>query len=363
MPTSQERGLERPVPAAPWRRVLAVVAAVTAVAITGWELETRHLGLHAGDIGDGKADWAAERRKVDSGPRDPVVIIGDSRILFDTDLATWQRLTGRRPIQLALQGTNARPFLHDLAMDEHFAGLAVVGISPTSYFRDGHGVHGDVLDYLPIESPSQRLGLRIDRYLQRHLAFLDQDYTLFKLIEQREWPTERVARGDSPYYDVWKISETYDDRQVVLWDRIERDGYLREHARLAWNGFAGKPVAPDMIDKAVATTKADIDRIRARGGEVVWVRPPAAEPILVNERTRAPRAATWDRLLRETGSFGVHFEDYPEMQHLDIPEWSHLSRDSALRFTDAYVRALRDNVRWLRVRSEALPADARPGHD
>lgn len=363
MSTTQERGLERPVPSAPWLRVLVVMAVIAAVAMTAWEFEMRQLGLRAGDLGDGKAYWAVERRKVDSGPRDQVVIIGDSRILFDTDLATWQRLTGRRPIQLALQGTNARPFLHDLATDEHFAGLLVVGISPTSYFRDGTGLHGAMLDYLPIESPSQRLGHRLDLYLQRHLAFLDQDYTLFKLIEQREWPAERVEPRDSPYYDVWKIIEAYDDRQVVLWDRIERDAYLREHARLAWNGFKGTPVLPETIDKVIATAKADIDRIRARGGEVVWVRPPAAEPILVNERSRAPRGTTWDRLLRETGSFGVHFEDYPEMQHLEIPEWSHLSRSSALRFTDAYVRALRNNVDWLRIRSEAGPSDARPGHD
>src|SRR5271167_2992133 len=120
------RGLERPVPAQPWLRTLAVVACATLIGTTGWEIAMRQFGLRAGDLDDGKAHWAVERRKVDEGPREPIVIIGDSRILFDTDLATWQTLSGRRPIQLALVGTSARPFLHDLAMDDHFAGLLVI---------------------------------------------------------------------------------------------------------------------------------------------------------------------------------------------------------------------------------------------
>jgi hypothetical protein len=66
-----------------------------------------------------------------------------------------------------------------------------------------------------------------------------------------------------------------------------------------------------------------------------------------------PRVATWDRLLRETGAFGIHFDDYPDMQGLDLPEMSHLSRDSATRFTRAYVGVLRD--RYVELRSLATP--------
>ena len=148
-----------------------------------------------------------------------------------------------------------------------------------------------------------------------------------------------------------------------MWDRIETDAYLREHARLAWNGFKGKPVAATMIEKVIAESRADIERIRSRGGEVVWIRPPSAEPILVNERMRAPRDQVWDRLLRETRSFGVYFDDYPEMRNLDIPEWSHLSRSSALRFSDAYVRVLAERVDWLRSHHDAQAPDGRPDHD
>jgi hypothetical protein len=346
------RGLERPVPKVPWMWVLGIVVMSATLAIACWEIKMREVGLHAGDLGDEQSSWTVERRKVDAGPRDSIVLVGDSRLLFDSDLSVWERLVGQRPIQLALAGTNPRSFLHDLAADEHFAGLLVVDVSESIFFRDRVGLNDGLLDYLKKESPSQRVGHRLYEWLSRYLAFLDPDYTPLTLIERQRWP-ERIDPSDAPYNDIWKLSETFDDRQTAMWYRIEEPGFLQTHARLAWNGFEGKPVAAEMIAKVVATTKADIERIRARGGEVVFLRPPSRDPIRANEQKRAPRALSWDRLLRETGSFGVHFEDYPEMQQLELPEYSHLSRASAVRFTDAYVRVMRAHVPHLAALARA----------
>jgi hypothetical protein len=348
---SSPRGLERRIPAVPWRRVLAVAASVTMILMIGWEIEMRHLGLRAGDLDDSRGFWAEERRKVDSSPSDSVVIIGDSRILFDTDLATWQRLTGRRPIQLGLMGTNAQLILHDIAADKHFSGLLVIGTAEFSYFGDGTGKKA--LDYVKTESPSQQAGHQIHKVLSRYLAFLDSHYTLFTLMEQHKWPERKDV--DGPYMDVWKIGETYEDRQSYAWERLERDEYLRQHAQAVWMElWPGEPVKPDEVSKAIADTKADVDQIRARGGEVVWIRPPSSGQILDIERTRYPRQIAWDRLVRETASFGVYFDDYPAMQNLRCPDWSHLSKASAIQFTDAYVRVLREQVGWLKSHPAAV---------
>jgi hypothetical protein len=99
-----------------------------------------------------------------------------------------------------------------------------------------------------------------------------------------------------------------------------------------------------MMDAVVASSKRDVERIRARGGDMVWVRPPSDGPVLANERLRVPRDQVWDRLLRETHCFGVYFEDYPEMRGLEVPEWPHLSRQSATKFTTAYVMVLSNHV-------------------
>ncbi len=318
-----------------WLVLMLVVAATAA-----WEWRMRSLDLRAGDLDDSKSHWAVERRKLAVGDHDGVVIIGSSRILFDTDLAVWEELTGRRPIQLALAGTNPRPMLAELAADPDFKGLLVVGVTPDIFFGDWLGIpeFAGVVDYWKEQSPSERFGHQVGLYLSRHIAFLDSAYTLGTLIDRVDIPDRDGFRR--PYLDVWKLWETSADRQTFLWGRIETDERLREHARLAWGPFDGKLMDEAGITRACNDAVDAVKKIRARGGEVAFIRSPSAGLYYENELRSAPRVTTWDRLLRETGAFGIHFEDHEEMRNLDVPEWSHLSRESAARFTRAYVGVL-----------------------
>jgi hypothetical protein len=152
-----------------------------------------------------------------------------------------------------------------------------------------------------------------------------------------------------PIRDVWKIAESFDDRQTTMWPRLETDEYLRDHARWVWGPFSGEPRIEEADAKRIiAETKKHVDMIRARGGEVVFIRAPSAGLYLESERQGQPRARTWDPLLAATGAYGIHFEDHASMQGLDSPEWSHLSGESQPRFTRAYVEMLMQDVPWLR---------------
>ncbi|MBV9698337.1 MAG: hypothetical protein JO005_15550, partial [Gammaproteobacteria bacterium] len=75
--------------------------------------------------------------------------------------------------------------------------------------------------------------------------------------------------------------------------------------------------------------------LRARGVQVVFVLMPSAGPFLAFEQQVFPRQDTWDQLLRRTGAPGIHFQDYPQLQGLNLPEWSHLSYADSERFTAA----------------------------
>ena len=309
-----------------------------------WEWRMRAVGLEAGDLEDGGSSWAEQRRRIDAGDV-AVAIVGDSRILFDTDMDRFQQLTGVRPVQLALPGTNARPFLQDLARDPDFRGLVIVGIADRSYFRDDVGLRGDALQVYRYEAPSRRSGFLIGRLLETRLAFLDESYRLSTLVHRLD-PDSR-AGASSPLHDVWKVRVSGADRGSHMWSRIETDTRLREHARSVWMpppapARAAKPLPlPDeVIARTQALTREAVASIRARGGEVVFVRPPSSGPLRVIEEKRLPRKRGWDPLLVAAGVRGIHFEDYPTMQGLDVPEWSHLSRRCATVFTDAYVREL-----------------------
>jgi hypothetical protein len=318
-----------------WLVLVLVVAATTA-----WEWRMRSLGLRAGDLDDSKSHWAVERRKIAAGLDDGVVIIGSSRILFDTDLDVWKELTGRRPIQLALAGTNPRPFLEEFANDDSFKGLLVVGVTPDIYFGDWPGIplFAGLVQFWREESPSQRFGHQVGLELSKWFAFLDGEYSLEPLITRVPIADRAGVRG--PMRDVWKVWETGPDRQTHLWPRIQADERLREHARWAWGPFDGKGLESAEVARALEQSKRDVAKIRAHGGEVVFIRAPSAGLYYESEKAGIPRARTWDKLLAETGAFGIHFEDYPEMQGLEVPEWSHLSRASATRFTRAYVEVL-----------------------
>jgi hypothetical protein len=111
-----------------------------------------------------------------------------------------------------------------------------------------------------------------------------------------------------------------------------------------------------LIAKGQARAKLAVDKIRARGGDVVFVRPPSAPQLRVNEEAQVPRAKGWDILLRNTHSVGVHFDDLPaSVQGLTLPEWSHLDRRCATVFTDAYVRRLTELTSRLHLRAAAPP--------
>src|SRR4051812_343738 len=195
--------------------------------------------------------------------------------------------------------------------------------------------------------------------LQRRLAFLDSNYRLSVLAHRLD--DDFRAGVEGPLDDIWKIQEVGERRQTWMWDRIEHPGPLQAHARWAWKGFKEKfPFTPELIAKGQARAKAAVEKIRARGGEVVFVRPPSAPQLRVNEEAQVPKAKGWDVLLRNTRSAGVHFEDLPPSVHnLNLPEWSHLSRKCATVFTDAYVRHLTSLTPRLRLRSDAPPALSR----
>lgn len=87
------------------------------------------------------------------------------------------------------------------------------------------------------------------------------------------------------------------------------------------------------LEARFARTKEHVARIQARGGKVVFLRLPVTGPLTEREEQLAPRAATWDRLVRENGVPAIHFAEHPELSAFDCPEWSHLSAEDSVAFT------------------------------
>ena len=330
---------ERPVPDLPWRLLFVTAIAAGSLLVGGWELYWRDFGVKP-SFRDDDASWAIQRRRIDTGDGDATVLIGASRTLFDTQLPVWEKLSGRRPIQLAIAGTTPLFALEDLADDPRFEGRLIVGIAPDVFFS-GHLGRKDVIKYLRQESPSERVGKWLSmHFVEPGLAFYDPDFALFKVIRRQNWP---LRPGRTAGTAVRKLGNMEQDRNTHLWDKVELDPQYRGLWRSIWaDDFHDPAPTPaeaaeqrKTLEEQIARAATAVKKLKARGVPVIFVRPPSSGEYLAYERRDFPRPRTWDALMTRVGVPGIHFEDYPELQGFDLPDWSHMTTSSAERYTEA----------------------------
>ena len=327
---------KRPVPVQPWNRI-SLVAVVLFVALIGaWEWYWRDFGAKPG-IRNSDGLWAIQRRRIDNGEGDATVVVASSRLYFDLQLDVWEKLDGKRPIQLAWEGTTPVPFLEDLVADPRFTGRLLVGVAPELFFS-GFAYRGTALKYAHEESPSQRVGQWLSmKFVEPYFAFDEFDYALAAVLKRQPWP-ERPGKPNR--LDVRKLAVTDPDRNTHMWGKVETDPDYRALTRRIWmQDFADEDPPRAELDKSrdeqIDKAAKAIATLRARGVKVLLVREPSTGPYLDYDNRLFPRADSWDVLLAKSGAPGIHFEDYPELQGLDQPEWSHLSYDAAKKFTAA----------------------------
>jgi hypothetical protein len=333
---------ERDIPPQPWGRILLGALALFLLLMTAWELYWRDFGATPGYRNSNGA-WAEQRRRIDAGEGGKTVLIGSSRVLFDVQLPVWERLTGERPIQLALEGTSPVPVLEDLAADPHFTGRLVVGVAPDVFFS-GFAYRGEAIAHYHRQGPSQRSGHWLSkRLLEPYFAFYDPDFALPTVVMRQDWPLRPGTRKDTR---VRKLMTQDADRNTRIWRKVEVDPQYRALARSIWAEHFTGPPPPNMDTpakaRAVATEQIEraakaVATLRRRGVSLVFVRPPSNGAYYAFEQQALPRANTWAPLLQRTGVPGIHFEDYRQLQGYELPEWSHLAAADAARFTTALV--------------------------
>lgn len=352
-PTQDHRPPLRDVPALPWRKVAVVGAAVLAVMVGGWEFYWATVQEFTRGYRDGPAIWAHTRGLLERDLHGSTAMVGSSRILFDTDLEQWQRDTGSMPYQLALMGTSPRPFLEEIALDSEFSGLLIVGVSSVLFFVPLEPLslyYGDAIDYYRNLTPSQRVGYRVSRIIEPWFAFNHWDAALFTVLRRQSWWPERPGYVD-PLPLGRRFANTHATRQVDLWHVLDNDPEHQAIITDLWDLFLNMPMDPpppgvfeQLQENIRQSVTEQVNAIRARGGEVVFVRPPSSDEFRNFERRVFPREIFWDPLIEATGAVGIHFEDYPELQDVRLPEWSHIHSEDKTRFTVDLIRIIREQL-------------------
>ena len=331
----------RDIPAQPWRAIVLGAFALCALMVAGWEMYWRAFGVTPG-YRNSDGQWLVQRRRIDAGEGGSTVLVGASRILFDTSLPVFEKVAGKRPIQLALEGTSPIPIMENLADDPDFTGRLLVDVSPDVFFS-GFKYRGSVIRYFHDQTPSQRIGDWLSMtFLEPYVAFYDPDFALATVVRRQPWP---LRPGMGPHTMVRKLAVQDFDRNTHMWDKVVDDPEYRALCRAIWAEDFTEPLpgmdtpekAQKVIDGEIAKAVAAIDKMRKRGVRVMFLRPPSDGEYYAYEHKYLPRTNTWDLLLERTGAPGIYFEDYPELQGYVLPEWSHMSPPEARRFTANYV--------------------------
>ncbi len=331
----------------------AAKAAILAVLIVSgffisWELYLRHKGYLA-DYDDGPELWAHTRAMVYEPSDKATVFIGSSRIKYDLDIPEWQRLSGTHAIQLAMTGSSPRLILTNLADDPNFKGRLIIDITEGLFFD----FHGDAkpagsISYYKTQTPSQKASFQLGLPLDSKLVFINSgQFSVNALLGQMHVPDRP---GIIPFLD-FPVDFQFNsfDRQQSMTPAFEADTNKINQVKGIWGMFARmfakeKPLSGPPLDSFMLAIKADIDKIRTRGGQVIFTRTPSSGPYAMGEKMGYPRNLYWDKLLAVTGCEGIHYADYPATAHLQCPEWSHLDPHDATVYTQTLFNALKTKL-------------------
>ena len=324
--------------------ILTLVIVVTVV--LSFEIYLRNKGVVI-DYDDGPPLWSDKRAMVYEPSDKAIVFIGSSRIKYDLDLATWNSLTNVHPIQLAIEGTCPRPVLEDLANDPNFNGKVVIDVTEGLFFSMAPPNMETAIEnikYFHDKTPAQRVSFELNKVLESKLVFLNKDYfSLNAQLDGLRIPS-RPGVFVMPLFPM-NFSQTTFGRQEHMNDEFLASPAEISQVKGNWVFFgklamSAPPTPPQVYDAIFKSVKENINKIKSRGGEVVFVRTPSSGDYLKGESMGFPRDKFWERLLKETDCPGIHFMDYPAMDHFDCPEFSHLKVSDAVLFTKAFFNEL-----------------------
>src|SRR5688572_1447202 len=261
-------------------RIYLLTAIAVASFLITWEYywRSRSFGI---SFNDDKVMWATKRNLVYAANEDATVFIGSSRIKFALDIPTWEKLTGDQAIQLAFAGTSPRPVLHHLARDRRFKGKVVISVMEPSFFAMD-SIRREksaqlAINYFDQETPAQKGSAFINFLLESNLVLLEEGkFGLNALLDNLKLPQRDgiMVRPALPK----EFSFSTADRQSVLTPMFMSDEQIRKTVIDTWIkiGASNKtvPVTGEALEAYFNEIKSSIDRIKSRGGSVIFIRPP-----------------------------------------------------------------------------------------
>ncbi len=311
-----------------------------AIAITlgGWlafEVYSRAQG-YAPTVMDSMDLWSLNRAQAaKASPELPVALLGASRIQYGLSPSVFRdEARGTMPLMLAINGRYPLAALRDLAEDENFNGIAIVGIDARGMDKRVWEMQaGYVQQYRHDWSPAREVHRRLLTHVQQEAIAARPDFAWVTLVKRwfnragppyREYVTfERDRSGGTDYRK--------SDLPAIRTARVvELKRYYRDNP----------PPTPAEWLNDMREVVRWVEQINRRGGKVVIYREPVSGGHLEQDEANFPRVLYWDKLVTIIPALMVDFRDYPEL-NIDTPDTSHIDIKDIERHTRALVRVLK----------------------
>ena len=318
-----------------------------------YEWYWRSKGLNI-SYNDDKVLWARHRRQVYMPSDQATILLGSSRIKFDVDVATWKEETGEKAIQLSLPGTPPHLILRHLANDVNFKGKVIIDVMELQFFaidRERREKSArEAIEYFDNETPAQKTGALINHTLESKIVFLEEGLLgLTRLLDDFQLPNRAGVTGAPEIIKEFRTLSF--ERQGFLTPIFLSDTLLQKRQMENRKKSGALSIRPslkgeslDELFKALATS---ISKIRKRGGEVIFIRPPSSGEDWRIENIVNPRPFYYEALLTSTKTQGIHFLDYSETAKLICVDGSHLSPQDAVIYTRHLIKILREEKGWI----------------
>jgi len=243
--------------------------------------------------------------------------------------------------------------LDDLANDIKFKGKVIIDVTEGIFFDPNearaNSSAATAIKYYKDWTPAQKASSRLNKFLESGLVFLDKNkFSLNAFLNEIPLPKRKGVWLFPLFPRGFEMNTS--ERQNFMTDDFVKDTYQHQKQIANWIFFGDtvkiQGIKGDSLSTILKSVKTSIDKIKARGGQVLFVRTPSSGGYIETEDVVYPREQYWDRMLSYTETQGIHFKDYPGIANFICPEWSHLTPGDAVVFTREFIKILKEEKGW-----------------
>lgn len=319
-----------------WKKISIVSVCSLAVLLASFELFMRWNG-YGPNIEDDNDLWSLKRDDVYANRLgNNIVLIGASRIKTNiSEQVLREKFPGSNIVNLANVGKQPMAVVEDLANDEAFIGTVILSVWPRSFLPEVYDDQKRVVDYYHREwGINRELNKLIALRLQSHFSLLNSNSNVIAIIKS----LIRYGRLPKPNH----VSTDKNRYQSIDFSRVDVNLHRKHReSRVKTYYENNRIMEPEEWLSEVNKVIRLANKIRSRGGEVIFVRMPTTGKTIEYDQTYYPKEQYWDRLASLYNGPSIHFMDYPSLMAYDSPDTSHLDFTDRAGFTNDLVKIIR----------------------